>query len=480
MRQLIDRLRATLGPGGVLEGPDASDARDRAEARSLRAQLGLPTAVLRPQSTAEVSTILRAANEARCPIVPWGGCTGLVDGAYAEGALALSLERMDAIEEIDTANRVTRVQAGCTLQAVCEATEERGLILPLDLGARGSATIGGVIATNAGGNRVLRWGMTRDMVLGLEMVLADGTVVSALNSLIKNNAGYDVKQLFIGSEGTLGVVTRAVLRLRPLPISQNVALLSVAAFDRLPSVLRRFERDLGGTLSSFEVMWREFYELVTTEPALGRPILPYGHPFYVIVEAKGAMIDADAERFEGVLGSALEAEEIVDAVIAKSDAERRAMWGLRDDVAQLARLGPIFTFDVSLKITAMSAYVADVRRALEDRWGAACRLVVFGHLGDGNLHLIAGVGSDSMSARHAVEEIVYGLLRRRDGSSISAEHGIGLQKREYLSCSRSAAEIALMRTLKNALDPRNILNPGKVLPDRSAPGDASTTRQDFD
>ena len=467
MMSLIEKLSSAIGPDSVLVGADALDARDRAQARSLRAQLGTPAAVLRPRSTVEVSTILRAANEAGFPIVPWGGCTGLVDGAYAEGALALSLERMSTIEEIDDTNRVLRVQAGCTLQTACEAVEERGLLLPLDLGARGSATVGGVISTNAGGNRVLRWGMMREMVLGLEAVLADGTVVCALNSLLKNNAGYDIKQLFIGSEGTLGIVTRAVLRLRPLPVSQNVALVAVDAFDNLAKALRRFERDLGGTLTSFEVMWPEFYELVTTPPAKGRLILPYGHPFYVLVEAKGSAIDADAQLFEHVLGGALESGELVDAAIAKSEAERAAIWGLRDDVAQLTRLGPILAFDVSLKITEMPGYLAQVRIALQERRGSACRLVVFGHLGDGNLHLIVGIGSDSSDARHAVEEIVYGMLRERDGTSVSAEHGIGLQKREYLIRSRSAAEIALMRTLKIALDPHNILNPGKILPEKA-------------
>jgi FAD/FMN-containing dehydrogenase len=464
MSHLIEGLRTALSTGAVLSGPEALDARDTAQARSFGAQLGTPAAVLRPISTAEVSIILKAANGERHPVVPWGGCTGLVDGTYAEGALVLSLERMNAIEDVDEPNRVMRVQAGCTLQAACDAAVEQELLLPLDLGARGSATIGGIISTNAGGNRVLRWGMMREMVLGLEVVLADGTVVSTLNSLIKNNAGYDVKQLFIGSEGTLGVITRAVLRLRPLPISQNVALLAVDAFDHIPLALRRFERDLGGTLSSFEVMWPEFYELVTSAPARGRAVVPYGHSFYLLVEAQGATPATDEDRFESVLSEALEAGEIATAAIAKSDAERNAIWGLRDDVAQLNRLGPFIPFDVSLKITDMPEYVAQVRRTLEGRWGTTCRLVVFGHLGDGNLHLIAGLGTEAPDARHVVEEIVYGLLPEGHRSSISAEHGIGLQKRDYLHHSRSATEIALMRTLKRSLDPYNVLNPGKVLP----------------
>jgi len=347
---LFEDLRAALGPGGVVCGDEALDL-----AKSPWTRLGSPVAVLRPRSTQGVSAILRLAKAAGQAVVPWGGRTGLVDGARADGALALSLERMNAIEEIDPASGVMRVQAGCILQTACEAAEDAGLLLPLDLGSRGSATIGGNISTNAGGNRVLRYGMMRDMVLGLEAVLADGTVVDALNPLIKNNAGYDIKQLFIGTEGTLGVVTRAVLRLRPRPASHNVAMLAVDGFDNLSPLLRRLDRGLGGALSAFEVFWPEFYELVTTPPARGAPPLPRGHDFYVLTEAMGGDIDADGERFEQVLAGALEAEEIVDAVIAKSDAERAALWALRDDVGQTSRDGPILAFDVSLKPAAWMA-----------------------------------------------------------------------------------------------------------------------------
>jgi FAD/FMN-containing dehydrogenase len=456
MADLVDELRETLGKGAVLAAPDA-----QAIGGGVWSRLGTPMALVRPRTTDEVSHILRAAHAAGQNVVPWGGRTGLVDGCYAEGALALSLERMNVIEEIDPDNATMRVQAGCVLQTACEAAEAQGLFLPLDLGARGSATIGGTISTNAGGNRVLRWGMMREMVLGIEAVLADGTVVGAMNALIKNNAGYDLKHLFVGSEGTLGVVTRAVLRLRPLPLSENVAYLAVDAFRNLPRVLRRLERGMGGSLSAFEVMWADFYRLVTSVPAQGRPVLPYGQPYYVLVEALGADPDADAHRFEQVLGEALEAGEIVDAAIAKSDAERRAMWALRDDVVQVGRNAPIFAFDVSLKISDMEAYVAEIRGALWQRWPATASLMVFGHLGDGNLHVIAGVGDRSAESRRAVEDLIYGPLQRI-GGSISAEHGIGRQKRDFLQLSRSAEEIAVMRSLKRALDPKNILNPGKI------------------
>ena len=415
---------------------------------------------MRPRSTAEVAAILKLCHAERQPVVPWGGQTGLVDGTYAEGAIAVSLARMNRIEEIDRAGATMTVEAGCVLQTVCEAADAEGLFFPLDLGARGSATIGGNIATNAGGNRVIRYGMMRELVLGLEVVLADGTIVSSLNHLIKNNAGYDLKQIFIGSEGTLGIVTRAVLRLRPKPVTQNMALLAVDRFEQLPRVLRSLERGLGGMLSAFEVMWEDFYRLVTTPPAHGRPPLPYGHAYYVLVEALGGDPDGDADRFERMLSSELEQGDAADATIAKSKAECDRLWALRDDVLQVARNAPIFTFDVSLKIADMDAYVNAVRASLRARWPAAT-MMVFGHLGDGNLHVIPGVGDGSRATRKAVEEIVYGTLK---GGSVSAEHGIGLEKRDYLSCSRAPEEIALMRTLKRALDPNGILNPGKVFP----------------
>lgn len=456
MSDLIEHLKAELGPGGVLEGEDAAE-----KARTPWGRLGEPRAVLRPRSTADVSAILRAAHTAGEPVTAWGGKTGLVDGTRAEGGLALSLERMSRIEEIDVVGRSMTVEAGCVLQTACEAAEAEGMLLPLDLGARGSATIGGNISTNAGGNRVIRYGMMRDMVLGLEAVLADGTVVSSMSHLIKNNTGYDLKQLFIGSEGTLGVVTRAVLRLRTAPASQNTAFVAVSAFEHLPRLLRSIEQGLGGTLSAFEVMWLDFYKLVTSAPAKGRRLLPADHPYYVLIEAMGGDQAGDAERFERVLGEALEAGDIDDAVIAKSQSERDEMWALRDDVGQTGRNRPVFAFDVSLGLKHMEAYVAKVRGDLEARW-PAMTLMVFGHLGDGNLHLIAGVGDAAAETRHAVEETIYRPLLPI-GGSISAEHGVGLQKREFLPLSRSPNEIALMRTLKHALDPKGILNPGKIL-----------------
>ena len=454
MNDLVEHLKMLLGGSAVAEG------RDAAQSVFGWGRLGTPLAVARPKLTSEVSAVLQLCHGTGHPVVPWGGRTGLVEGTYADGAVALSLERMNHIVEIDAEGATMTVEAGCVLQQVCEAAEHKDLFFPLDMGARGSATIGGNIATNAGGNRVIRYGMMRDLVLGLEAVLADGTIVSSLNHLIKNNAGYDLKQIFIGSEGTLGIVTQAVLRLRPKPASQSVALLAVDAFDRLPGILRNAEKGLGGTLSAFEVMWEDFYRLVTTPPAQGLPPLAHGHHYYVLIEALGADQEDDNARFERVLAAQLENGEVADAIIAKSKAECDRLWALRDDVTQVVRNTPFFTFDVSLKIGEMESFVSDVRQALLARWPAAT-LMVFGHLGDGNLHLIPGVGDGSNEARKTVEGIIYDGLRKR-GGSISAEHGIGLEKLSYLSYSRNPEEIALMRALKQALDPRNILNPGKI------------------
>ena len=451
---LLQELANALDEGAVLTGLDAEE-----KAFTPWGLLGAPLAVVRPSSTEQVAKVLRIAAAHDTPITTWGGKTGLVDGTFADGIIALSLDRMTAIEAVDRQASTMTVQAGCILQTACEAAEAEGLFLPLDMGSRGTATVGGAISTNAGGNRVLRFGMMRDMVLGLEAVLADGTVISAMKPLIKNNTGYDLKQYFVGAEGTLGVVTRAVLRLRPAPRSQCTALVAVPDFSCLPKLLRLAEARLGGTLSAFEVMWPSFYELVTTAPANGHPILPHGHAFYVLIEAMGSDPEEDDARFERVLGEALEGGLVENAVIAQSETEAHKIWALRDDVGQVMQHWPVFVFDVSLQIADMEAYVATVRAGLTARWPAAV-LIVFGHLGDGNLHVVAAVGD--AGARHAVEEIVYEPLSHI-GGSISAEHGIGLQKREYLMFSRSPAEVAVMRAVKKAMDPNNILNRGKIL-----------------
>ncbi|MES1261466.1 MAG: FAD-binding oxidoreductase [Acidobacteriota bacterium] len=456
--ELLAKLEAIAGPGGVLTGDDVQSRSTGWIARgSIQA-----CAIVRPRGTEEVSRILRLCHEAGQAVVPHGGLTGLVEGGHAgPHEIVLSLERMNGIEEVDESAPCMTVQAGVVLQAVQQRAEAAGLMFPLDLGARGSAMIGGLISTNAGGNRVIRYGMTRNLVLGLEAVLADGTVISSMYPIIKNNSGYDLKQLFVGSEGTLGIVTRAILRLLPQSRSQSTALIAVTEFAHLPRILRHLSARLGGTLSAFEVMWNEFYRLVTTPPAKQRALLPQTYPFYVIADALGSDQKQDQERFEAALSVIADEGLAADCVVAMSASERQAIWAMRDDVDQFHQFRPWFGFDVSMPIRHMETYVAEVRAALTAVWPAhVC--FVFGHMGDGNLHLNIHVGSGDRESRRGVEEIVYGGLASRQGS-VSAEHGIGLEKRAYLPLCRTAEELELMRTLKRALDPKGILNPGKVI-----------------
>lgn len=332
MADIIERLTDLLGEDAVLTG---ERVRERL-AGVWREDPIAARAIVRPRTTEEVSKVLALCNEQRQPVVAHGGLTGLVESAITTpDEIVLSLERLNRIEEIDPVGRTMTVQAGVLLQVLQEAAEEHGLIFPLDLGARGSCTIGGNIATNAGGNRVIRYGMTRDMVLGVEAVLADGTVMSSMNRMIKNNAGYDLKQLLIGTEGTLGIVTRAVLRLREKPVSQETAFVALGSFDDVTRFLKVMDAELGGMLSAFEVMWNDFYRLVTTPPANQKPPLEQSYPYYVLVEAMGGDRAHDHARVEEALARCLEEGLVKDAVVADSEARRRAIWAMRDDVEQV-------------------------------------------------------------------------------------------------------------------------------------------------
>jgi FAD/FMN-containing dehydrogenase len=459
MNALIERLQATVGTAGLLTGEDVKSRSDSWPPIGGCEAL----AIVRPANTQQVSEVLAACHEAGQPVVTHGGVTGLVGGAKAGPSdLVLSLERMNTMQPIDTINRSVAVDAGVRLQTIQEKAEEAGLLFALDFGARGSAHIGGAISTNAGGNSVIRYGMTREQLLGVEAVLADGTIISSMKDVIKNNTGYDLKQLFIGSEGTLGVVTRAVLRLRPAPRSQNTALLAAADFDSLGRLLSFMDSALGGTLSSFEVMWNDFYSLIIGDgDRHGRP-LETDHPFYVLLESTGGQPESDGPQFENALQQAFENGLAADAVIAQSRQQRQDLWAIRDDIHwMIEQMFPPLAFDISLGIPDMAAYVEEVRRDLLEVWPEA-RMAVFGHIGDGNIHLVITIGSMDEQDKQRVEHIVYDALARRSGV-ISAEHGIGLEKRAYLKHSRSPDEIALMRTIKKALDPNNILNPGKIL-----------------
>lgn len=455
----VSELRGLVGDSAVLDAGEVG-MRSAGVWRFDSLQAG---ALVRPSSTEEVAAVLRWASANKVQVVTQGGLTGLVHGAdAAPDQIILSLERMRAIEEIDPLQRVATVQAGVTLQALQEAADGHDLAFPLDLGARGTATLGGMASTNAGGNRVIRYGMTRDMILGLEVVLADGTILSSMNRLIKNNTGYDLKQLFIGAEGTLGVITRLVLRLREKPGSTDMAFVGLAGFAQVAAFLKHMDRGLGGSLSAFEVMWQDHYCLVTTPPAKGRPPIAQDYPYYVLVEAQGADRELDHARFNAAMEQAFADELIADAAIAQSGADCDRFWALRDDVEQALQGGPPIVFDVSLPIGEMESYAAGLKPRLAEAVGADHKLYIFGHLGDGNLHLVVKVPpAEFPSLRPKVEAVVYEGLRPF-GGSVSAEHGIGLEKKPWLSVSRGPAELALMKTLKAALDPAGILNPGKI------------------
>ena len=457
-KKVLEDLQAFLPKNAFLVDEDVSNRK----AGGLHTEEAIQAEIIvRPESTEEVSKILSVCNQAGQPVIVHGGLTGLVYGTRTSAdQLILSLERMNSIEEIDPVGRTLTCQSGVTLQNIQEKAESENMIFPLDLGARGSCSIGGNISTNAGGNRVIRYGMTRDSVLGIEAVTSDGTILSSMNRMIKNNAGYDLKQLFIGTEGTLGIVTRCVLRLREAPISQNTALVGIEDFPSIVKFLKHIDSGLGGNMSAFEVMWKEFYEMVTN--SLDEKSLPLKKniPYYVLVESMGSDQVKDEEHFESLLQKALEDSVIVDAVLAKSEKERKALWAFRDDVEKQAQYGPTVMFDVSLPINEMEEYVSKVDLNLQKHW-KEFHHIVWGHLADGNLHLVVGTGNLESDTIQKIENSVYEPLELI-GGSISAEHGIGLEKKPYLHLSRSEAEINYMKALKDTFDPKGILNPGLI------------------
>ncbi len=457
---MIEALAKVVDSSGILTGADVGPRYLNTRGHGVA---GAPLCVLRPTSPTQVSQILKLCFERGQTVVAQGGMSGLVGGgAPLGGEVVLSLERMNQIEEFDSDNRTLTAQAGVILQTAHEYSEERGFMLPLDLGARGTATIGGVISTNAGGVRVIRYGMMRESVLGLEAVLADGTIISSMNKMLKNNAGYDLKHLFIGSEGTLGIVTRAVCRLRPKPRSVNTAFVGIATFDDVVSFLAFLESSFGGELGSFEVMWAAYDQFVRERCPSLRPPLKPGHGFYVLIETLGNAPDSDASKLEEILAEAMEKGLVADASVAQSDQQRAAFWAIRENAGEGFRtMGPMCSFDVSMPIRTMGDFGERITASISKTYPGAITLVL-GHMGDGNLHVVAGVGSGTPEVRKNVNDIVYGVIRDL-GGSVSAEHGIGTEKKSYLSWSRSPEEIALMRTLKRTLDPKGILNPGKVL-----------------
>ncbi len=379
----------------------------------------------------------------------------MAGGAYcAKDEIIVSLERMAGIIDICPVTQIAEVEAGMPVAALQDALVTHGLTYPIDLGSKGSATIGGTIATNAGGNRVIRWGMTRQSVLGLEAVLADGTIVSSMNRLLKNNTGYDLKHLLIGTEGTIGIVTRAVLKLVPTPTSQNVAFLSVANHDALIALLARARRLM--TLSAFEVMWPDYYDLVTTHDPSRRPV-ENGQGAYVLVEAMGYEEEIDRALFNAFLEGAYADGLIVDAVIAASQQQAAELWRVREAAEIIVReMSPFVSFDVSVDVRRVEAFSREAKQALISRF-PALQTATFGHLGDNNIHIAAHIGPETMAHEMDIEKIVFDVLRNYNGA-ITAEHGIGQLKRKFLAEHRSGGEMEMMRRFRLAMDPEKLLN----------------------
>ncbi len=467
MTPLLQALRAAVGATQVLSDGDLSayelDWRKRFRGRAL--------AVVRPADTAQVVAVLRACAAHGASVVPQGGNTGLVGGGVPDSTgtqVLLSLTRLNRVRAIDRANLTLTAEAGCVLQALQQAASDAGLLLPLSLAAEGSCTIGGNLATNAGGTQVLRFGNARELCLGLEVVTAEGRVWDGLSGLRKDNTGYDLRDLFIGSEGTLGIITAATLKLQPRPAATGTALAATESLEQCVALLGLAQQRLGAGLTGFEVMNRFALDLVAQHfPALPQP-LPRA-TWTVLLEQSDSEGEAQARmRFEALLQAALDTGTIDDAVVAESLTQSQSLWHLRESIplAQ-SEEGPNIKHDIALPVSAIPAFVARTDASLALAF-PGIRLVNFGHLGDGNLHYNVqapeGLPAQQFMDRHEheVNTLVYDAVCAV-GGSISAEHGVGALKREELARRKSPVALQMMRAIKQALDPHGRLNPGRVL-----------------
>lgn len=468
MIRLLDNLAAIVGPGNVLKGaaeiePYLVDWRERYH--------GAAQCVVRPGSPQEVAAVVAACAAAGIGIVPQGGNTGLVGGGIPkEGQVLLSLARLDRVRQVDADNNTMVVEAGCTLQKAQQAAEAVNRLFSLSLASEAQATVGGAVSTNAGGLQVLRYGNTRDLVLGLEVVLPDGRVWNGLRALRKDNSGYDLKQLFIGAEGTLGLVTAAVVKLYSRPQTQATAWIAVPSPAAAVSVLSLLREQCGERIVACELIGRKALDLVFEHIPSAREPLPAKHPWQLLVEMNDA---SRAVPLNDMLGDALRVARerglALDAVHTVDEIEAQALWALREGVPSAQkREGFSIKHDISLPLSAIPAFIEQCDAALEKAF-PSLRIVCFGHVGDGNLHYNLSQENPEENSRllaisAQATRIVHDLVHQY-GGSVAAEHGVGQLKRDELSRYKSKVEIELMRTLKKALDPRGVMNPGKVLPD---------------
>ena len=468
MTALIEILTDIVGASHVLQGNDLQAY----EEDWRRRQRGKALCVVRPGSTREVARVVKACAAARVPIVPQGGNTGLVAGSIPDESgtqVLMSLRRMTAVRELDPVNQTLTVEAGCVLQNLQEAADQAGFLFPLSLGAEGSCTIGGNLATNAGGTQVLRYGNARELCLGLEVVTPQGEIWDGLTGLRKDNTGYDLRDLFVGSEGTLGIITAATLKLHPKPVAQLTAWAALASLEDANLLLGLAQRRLGASLTGFEVMNRQALQLVDRHfPHLRVPMWQENE-WCVLLEVSDNESEIHArDLLEGLLEGALQEELVADAIVAESLRQAHDLWHIRESIT-LAQTeeGHNVKHDISIPVSGIPAFVREADAALCAAL-PGIRFVNFGHLGDGNLHynIQAPEPSDACAFVRAHEEqisaIVYDMVSKHHGS-ISAEHGVGELKRHKLAQHKSPVALQLMRNIKSAIDPLNTMNPGRLL-----------------
>lgn len=459
METLIEGLRGIVGAAHVLTGEDAG-----AFGREWTGHYHwTPLCVVRPGSVDEVAAVLRLANDTATPVVPVGGNTGLNGGTYAEGALMLSLARLNRVRELNTEARTVTAEAGVVLEVLQGLAADHGLMFPLTFGAKGSAMVGGFLSTNAGGSNVVRYGVTRALCLGVEAVLADGRVLNLLTGLHKDNTGYDLRDLLIGAEGTLGVITAAVFRLAPAPVAHATALLGMETLPEALRLLHEIQAGTGGAVEAFELMPRSYMErLARHKPDLACPFPP--QPVNIMVETATTVAGEDpAARLEEILGAALERGAVSEAVIAANEAQRRKLWEMRESAAEITFTEPhLVDTDVALPLDRLEPFLTRMTARLATLDPEASELIV-AHLGDGNIHYTAYPArhdAETMAAiRAAISAEAVAL-----GGTFSAEHGVGISKRKTMAAHKDPVALEVMRAIKAALDPKGILNPGKVLP----------------
>jgi len=455
----VQTFTSILGPGNVLTQADDVEGYNTDWLRTVRGQT---RCVLKPKDTEQISEILSYCNKRRIAVCPQGGNTGLVGGSVPVfDEVVLSTSQMNKILNIDLDSSTVVAQSGVVLEALDTELSQHGLMVPIDLGAKGSCHIGGNVATNAGGLRLLRYGSLHGSVLGIEAVMADGQVLDCLNTLKKDNTGYDLKQLFIGSEGTLGVITKVALALPPRPKSINLAYLSLKSFADVATVFRRSRADLGEILSSCEFIDKECMKCVTENLNLSNPL---GHSeFYMLIETSGSNPTHDEEKLNNFLENMLAEEIVSDGTVATAPSKQRDIWQLRERIAESLLVdGYCYKYDISLPLSVFYQAVLDMRQRLG---GKATRCVGYGHIGDGNLHLNVTTPRYSQEVMDLIEPFLYEWTSKYRGS-ISAEHGLGFKKRNFIGFSKSAAAVMLMKKIKQEMDPNGILNPYKVLPDQ--------------